>query len=193
MFEANIYRPVSLAESLAVAVNLRLSNDQLRKLRLWTRKWGVFLAAERQARSFACDQMGEVQIGCEMVQARSSCSEDSAAHSLKPAAFAWVKNPVVLVCQHLESLWSRNLLTWHQRGESGPSLPKNEVWVKIGGDKGGGSFKMTFHIVIQAHPNSPDHTTAFVCREAEDCVPNLHIALDGFKLIISELQGMRWK
>ena len=32
--------------------------------------------------------------------------------------------------------------TWHKG-----FLPANEIWLKIGGDKGGGTFKMTFQIV----------------------------------------------
>ena len=44
-----------------------------------------------------------------------------------------------------------NTLTWHN-GE----IPTNEVWVKLGGDKGGSSFKMNFQNVI--NPN-----TTLVC------------------------------
>lgn len=32
-------------------------------------------------------------------------------------------------------------LTWHNG-----TIPTNEIWVKIGGDKGGGSFKMSFQV-----------------------------------------------
>lgn len=32
-------------------------------------------------------------------------------------------------------------LTWHDGG-----IPKDEVWVKLGGDKGGGTFKMSFQV-----------------------------------------------
>ena len=32
-------------------------------------------------------------------------------------------------------------LTWH-----GDIIPQDEIWIKIGGDKGGGSFKMNFQI-----------------------------------------------
>ena len=33
-------------------------------------------------------------------------------------------------------------LTWHES-----FMPPREVWLKIGGDKGGGTFKMNFQIV----------------------------------------------
>ena len=58
-------------------------------------------------------------------------------------------------------------------------LPASEVWIKIGGDKGGGSFKMNFQIVKVAAPNSVHNTCVFCCYEASDTVTNL--------------QGMKWR
>ena len=40
------------------------------------------------------------------------------------------------------SSYSLGLLMWHDGG-----IPADEVWIKIGGDKGGSSFKMNFQIV----------------------------------------------
>lgn len=37
--------------------------------------------------------------------------------------------------------YSAQMLTWHD-----DNIPRDEVWVKIGGDKGGGSFKMSFQV-----------------------------------------------
>ena len=72
----------------------------------------------------------------------------------------------------------------------GPSLPKDELWVKIGGDKGGGSFKMAMQIVNQPQPNSADHTVVFSCLEAGDSVANLHVCLDYFQQHIHEMQDL---
>ena len=33
-------------------------------------------------------------------------------------------------------------LTWHDN-----AIPNDEIWVKVGGDKGGGSFKMSFQVM----------------------------------------------
>ena len=107
---ANIHHYVSPADSLALQVNLRLTNEQLRKLRLWTKCWRVHLAAERQAHTFAEEQMGDVEIGCELVQV-TTAADDNSTRILTPAMFAWIKDPVVLLFQHLSSLMKRNLLT----------------------------------------------------------------------------------
>ena len=69
--------------------------------------------------------MGDVEVGCEMVLANtSSNTDDPESQCHQPAAFAWVKNPVALVFQHLKNMEARKLLTWHQQGENGPSLPE---------------------------------------------------------------------
>ena len=74
-------------------------------------------------------------------------------------------------------------LTWHNE-----VTPASEVWIKIGGDKEGGSFKMNFQIVNVAVP-----TCVLCCYEASDTVTNLHIyiALDCYKDQITHLQGMK--
>ena len=67
-------------------------------------------------------------------------------------------------------------LTWHEG-----YIPPSEVWLKIGGDKGGGTFKMNFQIVNVATPNSVHNTCVFSCFAAGDSITNLHMALDRFK------------
>ena len=183
-------RVVPPAESMAMAVNLRLTNDQLRKVRRWTKQWNVTLASERRARSYAKEQLEEVELDSEMVQAVATDQDNACC--LVPAAFAWVKTPIVLLRCHLESLKDRNLLTWHHRA-AGDGLPDKEIWLKLGGDKGGGSFKLAMQVVNQRCPNSADHTVVLACLEADDNLPNLHVALDNFRPIVSELQGMCWQ
>ena len=70
-------------------------------------------------------------------------------------------------------------------------IPASEVWIQIGGDKEGGSFKMNFQIINVAAPNSVHNTCVFCCYEASDTVTNLHIALDCYKDQITHLQGMK--
>ena len=53
--------------------------------------------------------------------------------------------------------------------------------MKIGGDAGGGTFKMNFQIVNIQSPNSPQNTCVFAVFDAKDTTTNLHIALDRFR------------
>ncbi len=76
---------------------------------------------------------------------------------------------------------------WHD------GIPATEVWLKIGGDKGGGTFKMNFQIVNLPTPNSPQNTCVFNIFEAGDSTTNLHVALERHAHDIEALDGMKWK
>lgn len=84
-------------------------------------------------------------------------------------------------------MYSVHRLTWHG------ILPEEEVWVKIGGDKGGGSFKMNFQVVNIHHPNSPKNTCAFCVFEAPDNPANLQIALQRYREQVNELKNKFWR
>ena len=72
-------------------------------------------------------------------------------------------------------------------------IPSDEIWLKIGGDKGGSSFKMSIQLVNVEKPNSVKNSTVFTLFEAPDSVVNLHIALDRYKSMITDLQSSKWR
>lgn len=78
-------------------------------------------------------------------------------------------------------------LVWHE------GIPSEEIWVKIGGDKGGGSFKAAIQLLNVPSPNSPVNTCVFACFEADDSTTNLHIRLDRYSEAIKTLHGMAWR
>ena len=67
-------------------------------------------------------------------------------------------------------------LTWHEG-----FIPASEVWIKIGGDKGSGTFKMNL-LPLQFCP-----------QHVRFAVTNLHAALDRFKDQVEHLDGMKWR
>ena len=69
-------------------------------------------------------------------------------------------------------------------------IPDNELWVKLGGDKGHGSFKLNFQLCNVTHPNSQKNTTLLAMCMAGDNTTNLHIALDQYKEQMEEMEGM---
>ena len=79
-------------------------------------------------------------------------------------------------------------LTWHNN-----IIPKDEIWVKIGGDKGGTSFKMCFQIANVHHPNSKNNTVVFLCYEGDDSTVNLHRVFPLVKEQLAELQKQTWR
>ena len=87
---------VSSEDAVALALHLRLSNEQMKKLRRWTKQWNVYLASERQTRKAIQEMRGSVDVGAEMVQ---TISERDGENVLVPAAFSWVTNLYVLIIQ----------------------------------------------------------------------------------------------
>ena len=75
-----------------------------------------------------------------------------------------------------------NKLTWHEG-----LIPQDEIWVKLGCDKGGGSFKVAFQVANLPCPNSTQHTVIFCVFEAPDTSPNVHTALAIYKEEVATL------
>ncbi len=72
-------------------------------------------------------------------------------------------------------------------------IPEDEIWLKIGGDKGGGTTKMYYQIVNVKAVNSIRNTTAFCVYEADETITNLHTALDMYIKQIDSLQNGKWR
>lgn len=58
------------------------------------------------------------------------------------------------------------------------SIPDTEIWIKIGGDKGGGTTKFYYQITNTSKTNSINNTVVFCMFAADESVPNMHTALD---------------
>ena len=65
--------------------------------------------------------------------------------------------------------------------------------MKIDGDHGGGSFKMSFQVANVVNPNRKDNTVVFSIFEAKDYRVNIKLALERFKIQIKELQESTWQ
>eukprot|EP00731_Ephydatia_muelleri_P022772 Em0015g355a len=100
----------------------------------------------------------------------------SGGEELRAAPLVFIPNLIQKVTQLLDENHRTSRLTWHNG-----VIPENEVWLKLGGDKGGGTFKANFQIVNVAAPNSVQNTCVFCCFAAGDSFANLHIALDRYK------------
>ena len=70
---------------------------------------------------------------------------------------------------------------------------KNEIHLKIGGDHGGGNYKMSFQVANVVNPNRKDNTVVFSIFEAKDYRVNIKLALERFKIQIKELQESTWQ
>ena len=79
-------------------------------------------------------------------------------------------------------------VTWHEG-----AIPEDEVWLKLGGDKGGGTVKLCFQHLNVPCPNAPENTCVFSIFEAPDTYTNLQISLGRYTQAISTIQNQTWR
>ena len=73
----------------------------------------------------------------------------------------------------------------------GPQMT-DEIWLKVGGDHGKGSFKLVYQLLHTPHPNTVSNTRVFALMEAKDSRDNLDTALGRYKAEIEALQKETW-
>ena len=76
-----------------------------------------------------------------------------------------IKQITIFVRDFLHDYHRQHLLSWHDGG-----IPQNEIWLKLGGDHGGGSFKFCLQVLNVKHPNSKTSTFLVRMFEAKDNV-----------------------
>ena len=79
-------------------------------------------------------------------------------------------------------------LTWHDG-----LIPHDEVWVKLGGDKGGGTFKMSFQLCKVDRVNAVQHSVVFTIFKAGDNAFNLKEAHELYKQQVEEMASAEWQ
>ena len=72
-------------------------------------------------------------------------------------------------------------------------IPASEIWIKLSGDKGQGSFKLTLQLINSTHPNSSKETVLLSMFKAGNSTLNLHTALSMYREHVIEVQGMQIK
>eukprot|EP00731_Ephydatia_muelleri_P009645 Em0005g231a len=173
------------AEVLAIKVGLAIPWNKIRILRRWLKASNISLACEERMRHASRKAVGENLKG---ELAPFSFSLPSGGEEFRGAPLVFIPDLILKVVELLEENDRAGRLTWHNG-----VIPASEIWIKLGGDKGGGTFKMNFQIVNLAAPNSVNNTCVFCCFEADDSYTNLHIALERYKEQVEHLQGMTWR
>eukprot|EP00731_Ephydatia_muelleri_P035067 Em0094g17a len=183
--DAGITLDISPEQGLAIKADLTLPWNKIRMIRRWLKGSGICLASERKQRQLAATLVGD-NLDAEI--APFTFLTASKNEEVRGAPHAFIPRLQDSVFDLLEDNARCNNLTWHNG-----RIPETEIWVKVGGDKGGSSFKMNFQIVNTPTPNSVQNTCVFSVFEAGDSTTNLHMALDRYKPQIESLQGMKWR
>ena len=165
--------------ALAIKADLRLPWSQLRKLRQWLKVFGVKLESERSIREFIAKTLPSYTATELPMSKRNG--------DVSMAATVFFPDLVAVVMHFLDILNESDSLTWH----SG-TIPQSEVWLKIGGDHGGGNFKLSLQIANVLAPNATHNTIPLCIFEEKDTPANLKTALGQYAPQIEHLQSTVW-
>ncbi|XP_065192129.1 uncharacterized protein LOC135823213 [Sycon ciliatum] len=152
---------------LAIKADLMLPWNQLRKLRQWLKQCGVKFESERKMRTTLAAALPPYT------------AKDVPMVVKKQIALApvvYMPSLEVVINHYLQLYKDRGLLTWHDG-----AIPESEVWIKLGGDHGGDSFKFSMQVANLQHPNSPDNTVPLCVFHAKDTPANLETALGMYR------------
>ncbi|XP_065672293.1 uncharacterized protein LOC136090116 [Hydra vulgaris] len=106
---------------------------------------------------------------------------------IKEVPWGYISDLPKHIFRHLEELENCNDLVNHN------FIQNKEIYIKIGGDYGGGSFKMSYQIVNTINPNSSENTIVFNIFESKDLRANIKVAMARFEKQIEALQIMKYK
>ena len=87
---------------------------------------------------------------------------------VKPTIIGKIKDLKELVRNLLNEYDKADRLTWHNG-----AIPEDQIWLKIGADHGGGSFKITLQIANINNPNSKNNTVLLLLAECKDTYENI--------------------
>ena len=138
------------------------------------------LESERQVRHFIAQNVPEF--------ASNTLPMSQRNQDIVMANCVYFPDLVALVTHYLDLLGSSQRQRWH-----GGVIPPAEIWVKLGGDHGGGSFKFVMQIANTVHPNSLTNTIPVSTYDTTDSPVNLEVALSRFRTEIQQLLSAKWK
>ena len=108
---------------------------------------------------------GKVRVDGMVVQ-----SQGVAGQSKRHEPIGLVSDLQKFVFDILDEYHQLGMLTWHNGG-----IPEDQIWLKIGGDHGKGSLKMSVQVANLDKPNSKEHTHYVIAMiNAKETIKVLH-------------------
>ncbi|KAI8495260.1 hypothetical protein Bbelb_272460 [Branchiostoma belcheri] len=170
---------------LGLKTDIQVNHGQLRKLKRWLDQYGVATESERRMRQTTANLLSAYEVTAELLPFSVKTDDDEVIIALRPCAYIFSLPSAVF--DYLERSKRAKTLEW-----PGPTMT-DEIWLKIGGDHGGGSFKMAYQLLHKTHPNTAANTTVFAIFEAKDSRDNLKTALGRYRAEVEALQKEKWQ
>lgn len=167
---------------LAMKEATELSWSQLRQQRRFLKQAGLSLPGEKKQRR-ELEELSVSNIVPEMVEfEKGGGSDDKEMHP-----FCRVDCIKDFIFSILDRRNIQNKLTWHRE-----KIPENEIWVKFGGDHGGGSLKFTMQLGNVIKPNSKFNTIIIGIAKVKDTFNNLQKCMSFLTPQLEELCESEW-
>ena len=174
---------MSRKQGLFLKEILGLSTRKARVLNSRLRQLGVKVASEISQKNFAKETVKDFV----SVEKKLFSSEDCLNEFEVPVGR--VKNIPLFVNQLLDQYEAAKMITWHDE-----KIPKDEVWLKIGGDHGKNSLKLTMEVVNTIKPNSQGNTIVIGIASVKDTYENIKSFLNtGILDDLVQLKNQKWK
>ncbi|XP_065667254.1 uncharacterized protein LOC136087752 isoform X3 [Hydra vulgaris] len=138
---------------VAMKTDMGLPWEKLKIMSRWLKTFGINTASNDSQRMVA-----ESWSGNDIVVENAPFTfqkEKKGKFEIKEALWGYITDLRNHILRYLENLESCNDLVHHK------FIPDKEIQIKIGGDYGGGSFKMSYQIVNTLNPNSTENTIVF--------------------------------
>ncbi|KAL5506070.1 hypothetical protein EMCRGX_G007641 [Ephydatia muelleri] len=154
------------AEVLAIIVGLAIPRNKIRILRRWLKASNISLACEERMRHASRKAVGENLKG-ELAPfsfslpsgGAFSFSLPSGGEVFRGAPLVFIPDLILKVVELLEENDRAGRLTWHNG-----VIPASEIWIKLGGDKAGGTFKMNFQLSLERYKEQLEHLQGMTWR-----------------------------
>ncbi|GFO01213.1 amine oxidase, partial [Plakobranchus ocellatus] len=173
---------ISRHHTLAIKEALSMSWRQGRKHGKLLREVGIQLENEKSVRDLAKHIVSDFV----KVEGRQFLKDDDREYI---APYGRVVGLTKFVDYLLDSYQQQNMLTWHN-----DIIPSDEIWVKIGGDRGKNSLKFTLQIANIDKPNARQNTVVIAIAAVKDTHKNIERFLQGgLGNELFALQSHSWK
>ncbi|XP_065675300.1 uncharacterized protein LOC136091551 [Hydra vulgaris] len=182
---SNIKVTISATKMVAMKADLCIPWEKLKNISRWLKSFDIQTASHASQRI-----VSEKLSGCDFIVENAPFTfekEIKGTFEIKDASYGYIENLQTHIFKHLDQLESCKSLHYHE------FFPEKEIQIKIGGDYGGGSFKMTYQVANTINPNSKDNTIVFSIFEAKDYQINIKVAISRFEKEIEDLQKMKYK
>ncbi|XP_065663349.1 uncharacterized protein LOC136085802 isoform X2 [Hydra vulgaris] len=176
---------ISATNMVAMKADLCIPWEKLKTISRWLKSFNINTASHSSQRIVA-----EKLSGDDLIVENAPFTfekKEKGTFEIKYASWGYIENLPMHILRHLDQLESCKRLHYHK------FIPDKEIQIKIGGDYGGGSFKMTYQVANTLNPNSKDNTIVFSIFEAKDYRINVKVAMSRFEKQIEDLQEMKYK